>query len=325
MRRAQAGAHEPNHFLCWLFICHCIPGANRFRSASLEPINPRALPVTRSEADPKMKAELSNKTAIDEGIKALTEQLAAGNSAALTSYLATMARFHHYSLGNVMMIARQRPDASHVAGFQTWKMLGRFVRKGEKGIAILAPMVGKKPDPETGDPRACVFGFRAVYVFDMAQTDGQELPQFARVAGDPGDTLDRLLGFASTLKITVEFAADLGGAEGLSTGGGIKLHDGRLAAETVATLAHELAHELLHKDRKTRGERNRRELEAEAVAFIVCHAIGLETGSACADYIRLYDGDAEALKDSLEAISGASRAILAGIEDKGASDESAAA
>jgi hypothetical protein len=256
----------------------------------------------------------NNQDVIAEGIAALTAQLAAGNSAALTQYLGTMSRFHNYSFGNVMAIAMQRPDAVRVAGFHTWKDLGRNVKKGEKAIRILAPMVGKAKDAATGEDAARVFGFRSVCVFDISQTEGKELPALARPEGHVGNALAKFLAFAADSGITVEFVADLGGAEGVSFGGRIQLLEEKAEAERVTVLAHELAHELLHKqDRKNAGDKNRRELEAEAVAFIVGNAIGLEMSTASADYIRLYDGSAESLTESLDGISKASRLLLAAL------------
>ena len=216
-----------------------------------------------------------------------------------------------------MAIAMQRPDAVRVAGFHTWRELGRYVKKGEKGIQILAPLVARRRDAEADDsdnsPR--VYGFRVVYVFDLSQTEGKDLPSFAKVSGNAADTLPKLLKFAADSSIAVEFVDDLGGAEGVSLNGRIKLLAGKPDAESVAVLTHELAHELLHKqNRADAGDRNRRELEAEAVAFIVGRAIGLEMSTASADYIRLYNGDAQALAESLGSISKAAKQILAAVE-----------
>lgn len=270
----------------------------------------------------------TSKELIAEGVAALTAQLAAGNSAALTAHLATIAKFHHYSFGNIMAIARQMPDASRVAGFHTWKSLGRNVKKGEHAIRILAPMVGKPKDAAAGeDAGARVYGFRSVCVFDVSQTEGAELPAFARATGDTGDTLAKLVRFAGEQSITIELeAAELpGDALGISYGGRVAIAAGQSPAEVVATLTHELAHELLHKgERRSSENRNARELEAEAVAFIVGSAVGLDMASASADYIKLYDGNAEALAESLEAISRASTLILKSLAvaaDEGADNE----
>jgi hypothetical protein len=249
------------------------------------------------------------KDAISEGIAALTTQLEAGNSAALTAHLAAMGRFHSYSWGNQMLIARQMPTASRVAGFHSWKSLGRSVKKGEKAIRILAPMVRKKESVETGESAEHVFGFRGVCVFDVSQTEGDELPGFAQVSGEAGDVLARLLLFAESKSIAVEYDADIAPALGLSYGGKIGILAGMSAAESFTTLAHELGHELLHKG-EGRGNKRTRELEAEAVAFIVGTAAGLEMSTASADYIKLYSGNSIMLRESLEAISGAARERL---------------
>ena len=133
--------------------------------------------------------EIKNKT--KDAVDYLVQSLESGHSEVLTQYLGAMARFHTYSFGNVMLIARQKPDASNVAGIRTWNSLGRFVKRGEKGILILAPMVGKKrtqnegaePTEDAKSTESTLFGFRAVYVFDINQTEGKELPTLTEVAG----------------------------------------------------------------------------------------------------------------------------------------------
>src|SRR5436305_11964776 len=115
------------------------------------------------------------KSLADEALNKLAAAIEQGHSEALRAYLAVMGRFYRYSWGNALLIATQRPDATRVAGFHTWRRLGRAVRKGEKGIMILAPVVVKKrTDTEEGeDEQTRVFGFRAAYVFDESQTDGE--------------------------------------------------------------------------------------------------------------------------------------------------------
>ncbi len=251
----------------------------------------------------------NTKDVIAEGIKALTEQLRAGNSAALTQYLKAMGMFHNYSFGNQMAIAMQKPDAERVAGFKTWKELGRHVRKGEKGIRILAPIVEKKKDVAEGESAACVYGFRSVCVFDVSQTEGAELPEFSRATGDGKDAIVKLTTFAESQGIQIVYSDNLGRALGLSCGGVIKIANGQTNAEIASTLAHEIAHELLHKQERPNAETS--ELEAEATAFIVGTALGLQMGSSSCDYIRLYNGNAERLTESLGAISKAAHAMLA--------------
>src|ERR1700680_222000 len=118
--------------------------------------------------------QITNK-AIEQLIAAVNE----GRSEMLTQYLAAIGRFHRYSPRNVMLIASQKPTATHVAGFHTWHTLGRFVKKGEKGILILAPIVRRKKESaeqnETDESSTAV-GFRAAYVFDVSTNVAQTLP-----------------------------------------------------------------------------------------------------------------------------------------------------
>jgi hypothetical protein len=249
-----------------------------------------------------MKAEEARKFA-DDALNQLSDALAAGKSESLAQFLAAVAKFHRYSFHNIMLILGQRPDASQVAGFQTWKTLGRFVKKGEKGITIIAPMVFKNREAEaTEDGDKPVLRFRAVHVFDIAQTDGQELPEVDQVCGDPGTHLAKLQQLVAShgIKLVTE---ELVGALGVSIGGTIKLAPGLTPAEEFSVLTHEFAHELLHQGPDAvRGTKTLRETEAEAVAFVVTTAIGLKNASASLDYIQLHDGDAKTLGASLDRI-----------------------
>src|SRR5216684_886897 len=139
---------------------------------------------------------------IAANVKLLIEQLEAGHSEGLTAYLTAMGRFHNYSFGNILEIARQKPDATRVAGMYAWNQLGRKVKKGERGIRILAPIIGikRKSDEEaekdiTKQNTRVLVGFRNAYVFDVAQTEGVELPAMREVNGDVGENRDRLLTF----------------------------------------------------------------------------------------------------------------------------------
>ena len=253
----------------------------------------------------------------------LIAALEGGRSEALTGYLAAIARFHRYSLRNVMLIAWQKPAATHVAGFHTWKKLGRFVKKGEKGIFIVAPIIRRKTkdsEQNHADESSMPAGFRLAYVFDISQTEGEELPEFSTVHGDPREFRDRLALLVTKQGITIEYSSDIAPARGTSAGGKITLLPGQSAAEEFATLAHELAHEMMHRtERRSIISRCVRETEAEAVAYVVSHAIGLDTGSAAQDYIQLYDGDAKLLTESLEYIQQTANAILQGIGTEGES------
>lgn len=250
-------------------------------------------------------------TALDE----LRAALDAGRSERLTDLLKTMARFHRYSMNNVCLIVSQRPTATRVAGFHTWRTMGRFVRKGEKGIAILAPIVGRKRDDVDGEPKTVV-GFRAAFVFDVEQTDGAPLPEAAQASGDPGAATQSLIGAIVSSGICVEHADELDGAEGLSHGGRIQILNGLTPAAEFSVLAHEYAHELLHRSADRPASRDTRELEAEAVAFVVSTAIGLDSTDAARDYIHLYRGDGEALSASLERIQRTASAMLTSISEE---------
>jgi len=259
---------------------------------------------------------------IATNIKLLIEQLEAGHSEALTSYLTAMSRFHNYSFGNVLEIARQMPSATRVAGFWTWKNLGRSVKAGQKGIRILAPIVGvrRKKEAEaskdiTKQNERVLLGFRNAYVFDVSQTDGVDLPALNEVTGDPGENIDRLAAFVKSKDIQLVYNASIAPALGMSYGGRIALLPGQSKAETFATLVHETAHELLHRsERRTATTKTVRETEAEAVAFVVGKAVGLVNDNASASYIQLYHGNASLLAESLEVIQQTASVILAALE-----------
>ena len=270
---------------------------------------------------------------IKQAVDYLIKQLEAGHSETLTAYLGAMARFHNYSFGNILQIARQRPTATRVAGFGTWKELGRFVKRGEKGIQILAPVVGyrrRKEDTEQeteGKPQRVLIGFRAVYVWDYAQTDGADLPEFNHtISGDVGGNHDRLIEFLASQNIALEFNERIAPALGISYGGKIALLPGQSKAEEFTTLVHETAHELLHKaERRTFTTATVRETEAEAVAFIVGEAVGLEMGTAASDYIQLYKGNAALLAESLEVVQRSASTILRALRVEDAEEQFRAA
>lgn len=266
-----------------------------------------------------MKTEEA-KSLIEQQIEALGTALEAGHSEQLQEFLGAMARFHKYSLGNVLLIMAQKPEASQVAGFHTWKSLGRHVKAGEKGIAILAPMAMRRDahdasdasPPEDSEDR--FIRFKVAYVFDVAQTDGEPLPDFAQVQGEPGEYGDRLKNLVRQMNIELEYSDQLGGALGVSKGGSIVLKEGLDPAHEFTTLVHELAHEILHHGEGRAGTtKQTRELQAEAVAFVVAQAIGLDSGTASSDYIQLYRGDKQLLTEHLDAVRKAAGTILDGL------------
>jgi antirestriction protein ArdC len=283
-------------------------------------------PISENPKQPQQRQ--TAKEMIAANVKSLIEQLEAGHSDALTAYLNAMSRFHSYSFGNVLEIARQRPTATKVAGMYAWNQLGRRVKKGEKGIRILAPIIGikRKRDEEaekdiTKQNTRVLVGFRNAYVFDVEQTEGVELPAMREIYGDVGENHDRLVSFIEHQGIELVFTEKIAPALGMSYGGRIAILPGQSKAETFATLLHELAHEMLHKaERRTTTTKVVRETEAEAIAFVVGKAVGLEAGSASADYIALYHGNASLLIESLEVIQQASAVILAALESHAAAE-----
>jgi len=254
------------------------------------------------------------KQLVENALNSLTESIENGQSDELKKYLQTMSRFHKYSFHNIMLIALQKPDATHVAGFHTWKKLGRFVKKGENGIVIIAPLVYKKETVENDDnsSNACeINGFKAVYVFDISQTDGEELPEFARVQGDPSRYQEILGNFISANGITLEYSDTLP-AYGCSSGGKITIRSGLSPAQDFSVKVHELAHEFLHHTGE-KLSKTQKETEAEAVAYVVSQSIGLDTNTAFSDYIQLYKGNKEMLINSIQRIKDISGRILAGL------------
>ena len=270
----------------------------------------------------------NNQELVKASIDALVKALEAGHSEALSAYLTAMSQFHNYSFQNILLIATQRPTATRIAGMRTWNELGRKVRRGEKGIMIFAPMIGYMRNPSQGDqsqsdaktekPEPRLAGFRAVYVFDVAQTEGAELPELSSTfSGEVGDKLEKLTEFTTSQGIKLQYSDTISPARGMSYGGLIRVLPDLQPSETLATLVHELAHEMLHRaERRTLTTKVVRETEAEAVAFVVCHALGLETGTGSSDYIQLYHGDANLLKESLEVVQRTSAVILGAISLK---------
>jgi hypothetical protein len=209
-------------------------------------------PISETPKQPQQRRTF--KDIIAENVKSLIEQLEAGRSDALTAYLDAMSRFYNYSFGNILEIARQRPDATRVAGLYAWNQLGRKVKKGEKGIRILAPIIGikrkKDEDAEkdiTKQNTRMLVGFRNAYVFDVSQTEGAELPKLREMTGTVGENRDRLVSFIEAQGIELVFTEKIAPALGMSYGGRIAIMPGQSEAEEFSTLVHELAHEMLHK------------------------------------------------------------------------------
>ena len=284
---------------------------------------------------------------IEKGIQELFE------SDRYRNYLTTMSRFHRYSLNNVMLIHAQKPDATLVAGFNKWKnSFGRHVKKGEKGIQILAPtpykikQEGQKLDPDTklplldenGEPvteekEVTIPMFKVVSVFDVSQTDGRPLPQISStLTGDVAEYEVFLEALHRTSPVPISFQAMEPGMDGYFAPKKQKifLREGMSQVQTICAAVHEIAHSKLHDyehmteladDGETilvPGEksRNTEEVEAESVSYAVCQYFGIETAENSFGYIAAWSQGKELkeLRASLETINKTSSELITGIE-----------
>jgi hypothetical protein len=276
----------------------------------------------------KSKALVDSITASIETLAAMTDQTA--KSEAFKTWLRAVSRFHSYSFNNSLLILLQRPTATRVAGFNTWKALGRNVKKGAKGIAILAPCVGKRTveDEGTGEKKATMklYGFRVTHVFDVADTDGKELPELAFHADHDGgeDLLPRLEAAARQMGVILEYRVNTGSPYGWSEGGKIVVRATLSTVEKCGTLAHELAHEYLHweSNRREGLTREQRELEAEATAYALLAQFGIEQHSE--NYLATWSATAESITSSLQTIRAAVHHIMAAMDEKAEVEEIAA-
>ena len=238
----------------------------------------------------------------------------AAQSAELTRYLQTVSRFYTYSAHNCALIAMQRPDATRVAGYRAWQAMGRQVKKGATGIAILcpAPIKGKT---DAGDDAVIALRFRTGYVFDAADTDGADLPALTvhAVEGARYDTLLRqLIAIAERGGLSVTFKERLvQDANGVSYGDGrIDLKAGNPAGNLCKTLVHEIAHERLHRaeDRRT-FTTQQVECQAESVAYCVCAALNIPTPNS-PTYLALYRVSRATLAANIDAIRAGVAALM---------------
>lgn len=232
-----------------------------------------------------------------------------------------MSRFYTYSFGNQLLIAAQCPTASRVAGYGKWLEMKRQVRKGEKAIYILAPIIskGKEQTTEDGESRR-LRGFRAATVFDIAQTDGEELPKPPSIDATEGgdDLLPKVETAIRNAGIALVYKVITCGAQGLSKGGTIEIDQRQGIAAKCGSLVHEFAHELLHREDRSQGKQQR-ELEAEAVAYAVLTHYDLHPGSRF--YLASYGITGEMLTASMQTIAKTARQIIEKIEAKGEGKE----
>lgn len=240
------------------------------------------------------------------------------DSESFRRWLDISSRFHTYSLGNQILIAFQRPDATYVAGFHAWLKLGRHVRRGETGIRIMVPHVRKVTNDEGQEERR-VFGFGTGVVFDVTQTEGEPLPEHVvpRLEGDGGGELwEGLQRFAATEGVSVSVAEPehlptdvMGYYE--SKAKAIVVGDYSQSQKTK-TLAHELGHHVARID-----DRAGNECIAEGIAYVVCAHFGLDTGERSFPYVAGWAREPDVLKGVLGIIQSASATIINGVEASG--------
>ena len=287
---------------------------------------------------------MSTSTSYSEKTESILKQLEQGIKDVFVSgryqeYLTTMAKFHHYSFNNVMLILMQRPDASHVAGFHTWQReFERSVMKGETGIRILAPVSIKReiwsekkdaqgrslPDPITGNPikelkEIQIQSFRIVCVFDIEQTTGKPLPKLAeelKTHLDNAKDLEKAIHSVATCPIEFDLMPDSVNGYYDTSVHKIVIRKGMATAQTIKTMVHELAHSRLHDesheaDNKLK-DRATMEVEAESVAFVVCQHLGIDTAEYSFGYLASWSENQEVkkLSSSLSLIQKESDALI---------------
>lgn len=255
-------------------------------------------------------------------INEITKQLETGvkevyESGKYKAYLDFMSKFYNYSFNNTVLIFMQKPDASLVAGYKAWQQkFKRQVRKGEKGLTILAPCphkMKKEVEDENGkkvEKEITWTTYRAVSVFDISQTDGEEVPKLASelTAGVENFTelFDKL---ASLSPVPVGFEEIKTGAKGYfnTVEKRIAIKEGMAEQQTIKTLIHEIGHAILH-DRETGEEKEAdertREVQAESIAYVVCSSLGLDTSDYSFGYVASWSGGKEVkeLTASMEVI-----------------------
>ncbi len=238
-------------------------------------------------------------------------------------YLKTMSKFHNYSFNNIMLIALQKPDASMVAGYNTWKDFNRHVVKGEKGIRILAPApIRKEIERDVFDPvtrersketvETIIPMFKPTYVYDVSQTEGEtlKLPRILELKEQVEDYETIKEAVKRISKVPISFEHFEGEAKGyfIPAADRIVIKEGLGELQTVKTMLHELSHSILHNKEKmtTEGPKDSKtkEVEAESVAYTVCTHLGLDTSDYSFPYIALWaeEQDLSQLRKSMDYI-----------------------
>lgn len=273
----------------------------------------------------------------------LTKKLESGIKETFTSehfqkYLKIASLFHGYSFRNTLLILVQRPNASQVAGFGVWKKLNRHVLRGEKGISIFAPITVKEKvenvqhnedgtiksdaqgNPLTETETKPLLRFKVTHVFDVAQTDGDPLPEICPLLhGSVDNYADVFEALKEVSPFPVVFEHLHDGSHGYCdfTNQKIALDYDMSNAQTIKTLIHELGHATLHHDESGKS-RKQAEVEAEATAFIVADHLGLDTSEYSFDYIAVWSQDMklEKLSEVLANIQNNAHQLISDVDEK---------
>ena len=317
-------------------------GTRQAATLTVEPPQPQSvIPINLTAEKPAEKLkEITDR--LEQGITELFD------SERYKEYLRVMSKFHNYSFNNTLLIAMQKPDASLIAGFNSWKnQFQRNVKKGEKGIKIIAPspfkikqetekidpqtqkpVIGRDGKPVTEEKEITIPAYKVVSVFDVSQTEGKELPDIAvdALTGDVEQYSDFFAALEKTSPVPIGFEKIEGGAHGYYhlEDKRIALDEGMSELQTLKTAIHEIAHAKLHdidlnapKDgQQPRVDRRTREVEAESVAYTVCQHYGLDTSDYSFGYVAGWSSGRELaeLKSSLETIRSAAADIINSID-----------
>jgi len=242
----------------------------------------------------------------------------ARRGAAFQAWLKSAARFHKYSAGNALLIAFQRRDATRVAGYRKWQTMGRQVRKGEKGISILAPvpLLSDHTDDDTGDTRKVQVGvrFRGATVFDISQTDGDPLPDAPdwQGTGRQAELEAAMLDYAHAIGLETKEYTYTGGAAGWYTPGLLAYSDG---GNVPRTIAHELAHALTPGQPLELGKRANEPI-TDLAAAIVCAHFGIDVSDSTANYVAAYTADPRQLLQLAERARRTAAEIIDNVETR---------
>ena len=285
-------------------------------------------------------------------VQELTDKLEQGlqdlfNSDSYRNYLSTMSKFHNYSFNNTLLIAMQKPDATLVAGFKAWqKNFDRHVKKGEKGIRILAPapykikeerdkidpvtqelLLDKDGNPQKEEVEITIPAFRAVSVFDVAQTDGKPIPELAakELLSDVEGYQDMIRAVEAISPVPIELEEIAGDSKGYydREAKRIAVQENMSESQTLKTMIHEVAHSKLHskeveQDEQMKKDRNTKEVEAESIAYTVCQHLGIDTSDYSFGYIAGWSSgrDTKELRSSMDTIRRTASELITGIEEQ---------